>query len=51
MSIITDGMDSSYTNIPHFKVKSKVSLSEHVQLQRRHSDENAEGHQNCMQSA
>lgn len=26
MSLITDGMDSSKTNIPHFKGKSKVSL-------------------------
>ena len=26
MSIITDGMDSSKTNIPHFKMKSRVSL-------------------------
>ena len=29
MSLITDGMDSSKTNIPHFKVKSKVSLFRH----------------------
>ena len=27
MSVITDGMDSSKTNIPHFKVKSKVRRS------------------------
>lgn len=27
MSVITDGMDSSKTNIPHFKVKSKVRKS------------------------
>ena len=51
MSIITDGMDSSKTNIPHFKVKSKVSLSEHVQRRRRHSDKTEGGHLNCMQSA
>ena len=29
MSVATDGMDSSKTNIPHFKVKSKVSLFQH----------------------
>ena len=29
MSVITDGMNSSKTNIPHFKVKSKVSLFQH----------------------
>ena len=38
MSIITDGMDSSETNIPHFKVKLKVSLFERIECRRRRSD-------------
>ena len=31
MSIITDGIDSLKKNIPHFKVKSKVSLFECIE--------------------
>ena len=29
MSVITDGMDFSKSNIPHFKVKLEVNLSQH----------------------
>jgi len=50
MSIFNDGSDCLESNmiILHFKVKSKVSLFEHIQCWQRHSDETEEQHQNCM---
>ena len=48
MSIFTDGSDCLQSNILDFKVKSKVSLFEHIQCWRRHSDETEEQHLNCM---